>query len=130
MPEGVTSIGGYAFYRCSSLKTIVIPENVTSIESYAIPKSTIIYTKSNSEGHRYAEENEQGYILIYEPGDIDGNGFIDITDLLMLKRHLVAGNRDSWKLTGDSLLSADMNENGTVDITDMLMLKREIVENI
>ena len=63
-------------------------------------------------------------------GDINQDGKIDVTDLLMLKRHLVAGNRDNWKLTGDSLSSADMNENGTVDITDMLMLKRVIVENI
>ena len=63
-------------------------------------------------------------------GDINQDGKIDVTDLLMLKRHLVAGNRDSWKLTGNSLSSADMNENGTVDITDMLMLKRVIVENI
>ena len=63
-------------------------------------------------------------------GDINQDGKIDVTDFLMLKRHLVAGNRDSWKLTGDSLSSADMNENETVDITDMLMLKRVIVENI
>ncbi len=63
-------------------------------------------------------------------GDINQDGKIDVTDLLMLKRHLVAGNRSEWKLTGDSLVSADMNENGTIDITDMLMLKRKIVENI
>ena len=29
---------------------------------------------------------------------------IDVTDFLMLKRHMVAGSRESWKLTGDSLL--------------------------
>ena len=63
-------------------------------------------------------------------GDINQDGKIDVTDLLMLKRHLVAGNRSNWKLTGDSLLAADMNENGTVDITDMLMLKRVIVEKM
>ena len=63
-------------------------------------------------------------------GDINQDEKIDVTDFLMIKRHLVAGNRNSWKLTGDSLSSADMNENGTIDITDMLMLKRVIVENI
>ena len=305
IPEEATSIGGYAFYECSSLKNVTVPEGVTSIGSNAIPESTIIYTKSNSEGHRYAEEEKQGYIIddiaptvtftpnageniqkqysvtvevqddmeevgvnenslkyqwtqseqqptkesftesfengqaiikntgdgawylwIYAEdnvgnetitrseafhfdntapnvnveystknptkenvtvtitsneevqaiqgwrlssdkktltreytknttetitikdlagnetkvdieinniiiiGDINQDGRIDITDFLMLKRHLVAGNKTDWILTGSSLEAADMNENGTVDITDMLMLKRVVVENM
>ena len=35
IPESVTSIGNYAFYNCSSLKSITIPEGVTSIGEYA-----------------------------------------------------------------------------------------------
>ena len=35
IPEGVTSIGNYAFYNCSSLTAINIPEGVTSIGDYA-----------------------------------------------------------------------------------------------
>ena len=31
IPEGVTSIGDFAFYRCSGLTSVVIPEGVTSI---------------------------------------------------------------------------------------------------
>ena len=63
-------------------------------------------------------------------GDINQDEKIDVTDFLMLKRHLVAGNRNSWNLTGDSLLAGDMNENGTIDITDMLILKREVLNNL
>ena len=63
IPSSVTSIGSYAFSGCSSLESINIPESVTSIGSNAIDKTTIIYTKLNSEGHRYAEESGQGYIL-------------------------------------------------------------------
>ena len=35
IPEGVTSIGEYAFYCCSSLTSVTIPEGVTSIGEYA-----------------------------------------------------------------------------------------------
>ena len=35
IPEGVTSIGNYAFYNCSNLTAITIPEGVTSIGDYA-----------------------------------------------------------------------------------------------
>ena len=289
IPEEVTSIGSDAFYECSSLESVIIGRGIANIGEDAISKNTIIYTKSNTEGHRYAEEGEQGYIIddiaptvnvgystknptnknvnvtitsneevqavqgwtlssdkktltkeysantkeaviikdlvgnetqatieinnidktgpsvnvgysTKNPtrenvtvtitaneeiqavqgwtlssdkktltkeytentretimikdlagnetqvnieisnidknlpeitiGDINQDGKIDVTDFLMLKRHLVAGNRSDWKLTGDNLSSADMNENETVDITDMLMLKRVIVENI
>lgn len=34
IPDGVTSIGDYAFYDCSNLSSIVIPDSVTSIEPY------------------------------------------------------------------------------------------------
>ncbi len=73
IPEGVTSIEGYAFYGCDSLKSINIPEGVTSIGSDAIPLSTIIYVKADSEGHRWVEENEQGYILNGDAVEISTN---------------------------------------------------------
>ena len=35
IPDGVTDIGGYAFYGCTSLESIVIPDSVTDIGEYA-----------------------------------------------------------------------------------------------
>ena len=35
IPDSVTSIGGYAFYNCTSLTSVVIPDSATSIGDYA-----------------------------------------------------------------------------------------------
>ncbi|WP_400233890.1 leucine-rich repeat domain-containing protein [Methanomethylophilus alvi] len=38
--DGVTSIGSYTFYECSSLASVVIPDSVTSIGNYAFYRCT------------------------------------------------------------------------------------------
>ena len=40
--EGVTSVGGYAFYNCSSMATVTIPDGVTSIGSTAFSNCTAL----------------------------------------------------------------------------------------
>ena len=63
IPYGLTDLKFGAFRGCTRLNTIILSETVTNIESEAIPSSTIIYTKVNSEAHKYAEESQQGYII-------------------------------------------------------------------
>ena len=131
LPDSVITIEDFAFFNCNQLKYLKIPSSVKEIgENTFSGRSTIIYAKRNTVGHQFAEENYLGYILIYEKGDIDGNGIVNITDFLRLKRHLVAESKTEWILTGDSLSAGDMNENETVDITDMLMLKKVLVDEM
>ncbi len=40
IPEGVTSIGSWAFKKCTSLASITIPDSVTSIQSWAFYQCT------------------------------------------------------------------------------------------
>jgi hypothetical protein len=40
IPDSVTSIGDYAFYNCSGLSSVVIPDSVTSIGGYAFYSCT------------------------------------------------------------------------------------------
>ncbi len=35
IPDGVTSIGAYAFFRCTGLTSVVVSDSVTSIGAYA-----------------------------------------------------------------------------------------------
>ena len=42
IPEGVTSIGKYAFWYCSSLTSITIPDSVTSIGDWAFLNCTLL----------------------------------------------------------------------------------------
>jgi Flp pilus assembly protein protease CpaA len=49
IPESVTSIGSSAFYACSSLTSVTIPNSVTSIGSYAFYNCSKL-TKTNYTG--------------------------------------------------------------------------------
>jgi len=40
IPDSVTSIGGYAFYYCTSLTNVTIPDSVTNIGDYAFSSCT------------------------------------------------------------------------------------------
>ena len=44
LPEGITSIGSYAFSGCSAVESVEIPENVTYIGSYAFQNCSAIET--------------------------------------------------------------------------------------
>ncbi len=74
MLDGVTSIGAYAFYQCTSLTTIYIPSSVTSIGNYALSGCTSLSTiwfdgtpqqwESVSKGS-YWNSNTGNYTIIY-----------------------------------------------------------------
>lgn len=43
IPDGVTSIGKRAFYKCTSLSSVVIPDSVTSIGDEAFEGCSFPY---------------------------------------------------------------------------------------
>ena len=89
-----------------------------------------VTVKDIAGNEKQVEINIQNIKKPIKIGDINADSKIDITDVILLKRHLIAGNRTNWILTGDNLEAADMNENEKVDISDLLLLKREVAQNI
>ena len=64
IPDGVTSIEGYAFYGCTSLTSVAIPDSVTSIGGYAFRDCTgltsIHYTGNMAS---WLEKNWHGKVM-------------------------------------------------------------------
>ena len=62
------------------------------------------------------------YKIIYN-GDTDGNGAIDILDLLKIQKNIIG----SSNLSDEYLKAADVNYDGKVDILDLLKVQKHIL---
>ena len=60
IPDGVKTIGKYAFYECISLHSIVIPTSVTDIleEAFEFTDNVTIYCQEGSYADSYAQSHD------------------------------------------------------------------------
>ena len=166
IPESVTSIGASAFSHCSSLTSVTIPESVTSIgygafsdcssltsvtienpdceiydsrntisnghdENYDGYFNGTIYGYENSTAQAYTETYSYKFALIgSEPkteelkqGDADGNGEIDILDVITINKAILGKEN----LSENGLKAIDFNGNGKPDSDEALTLLKYIV---
>ena len=54
---------------------------------------------------------------------MNGDGVIDISDMMVIRRHILGVK----VLTGDEFKRADLNGDGVLDISDMMMIRRHIL---
>ena len=139
LPNTVTNIGEFAFYRCDLMTDIYIPGSVTEIGEYAlgyfnnlegtkVPDFTI-YGVAGSAAQTYAEENGFTFVeveLEYTLGDVDASGAVDIADLRMVLRS-VCGKAT---LTADQKLAADVEKDDVVNIQDLRKILRFVCRKI
>ena len=81
LPEGVTSIGDYAFQYCSSLTSITLPEGVTSIGYYAFQSCRSLYKVINNSNLSLSKgSNNNGYVAYYAKVVYQGGELTTVDD--------------------------------------------------
>ena len=74
IPDGVTSIGSYAFSGCTGLTSITIPNSVTSIGGYAFYECTGLKTVINCSNLTFTEgSSNYGYVAYYANEVVKGS---------------------------------------------------------
>ena len=129
--DGVTGIGDNAFAACENLKEIEIPGTVTSIGDGAFTGcealETVTYTGSEEQwaeieigaGNEVMEDIE---ITIADviPGDVNGDGSVNIFDAIELLDLIADGSADV--LSSGEFRAADVNGDSSVNIFDAIEL--------
>ena len=110
-------------------KYSIIRTTSTKLEKiyYTNEKNEVVTIKDNSNAEVNINVNIDS-IANYKLGDINTDGNINITDLLLLKRHIIAGTKKDWILSDEKIKFADINNDEKVDIIDMLLLKRILLK--
>lgn len=146
LPKNCTVICYGAFEECNKLKTITIPASVTTIEREAISDNILTdvycYAKNPPDASGGYFRNATLYVpeasieaykntapwngfkdyvaLTYEPGDINGDGFVDADDVMNILNVIIEG-------LGDNMV--DMNGDEKVDISDVIKLINILLES-
>ncbi len=148
IPDSVTSIGNLAFYGCSSLTSITVGIGVTSIGKYAfllcsaltdvyyagsegdwnaieigsinapLTSATIHYNSVIDTGD--ADDEPTATTI---PGDLNGDGEVDASDLTVLARHV--GKVETME-DETCLANADVTGDGSVDASDLTKLAQYV----
>ena len=106
IPEGVTSIGDYAFYDCNSLRSIALPSTITSIGKdafYNCNDVSSLFVKSTVPP-TYASGNNFSGMKIYVP-------YIE---------YYVYRGTEGWKAFADNILAYDFSKNEVVDMNELI----------
>jgi len=99
IPEGVNSIEDFAFYKCTGLKYISIPESVTSVSEdgfYRCGALNITCKKGSTADNISLYPSGSTIVYYVENGDINGDGSIDMRDVIILMKYVTGKVSEIW----------------------------------
>ncbi|MDD2505061.1 MAG: dockerin type I domain-containing protein [Bacilli bacterium] len=107
------NIGTNAAELVNNIKSLFPSSSVTIDSNKKIATETKLTVKNKG--------TKTYTLLIY--GDNNGDGLVDILDLLTVQKHILG----SKKLTNNYYKASDTNKDGTVDILDLLTIQKHIL---
>ena len=143
IPEGVQSVtlkkdafgddGSRINYmpNLKSLRTVYLPDGVTTIEDKAFGERPSIYLtihgNTGSAAETFAQKNNITFSTeIWQQGDVNKDGSINASDALMDLQHAVK----ELTLTGSDFIRGDVNKDNIVNASDGLQILRYSVKEI
>ncbi len=136
IPKNVSNIGRFAFSECPELenvtvynKSAVIGENAFLTNAFSSENNITIYCPDSSTAQEYAIANETPYVIIevesndpYTPGDVTGDGKINLTDVSLILKHIA-----KWEVTLNTD-AADVTVDDKVNLADVSLILKYIAK--
>lgn len=128
IPEGVTVMEHDALESCRNLEQVSLPKSLTTVKHYVFSGcdalSTVLYNGTEDQWREIDiwwstnSKLEQANLYFRHFGDVNLDGTVDITDLVLLSKAQLG----VVSLNGVSAANGDGNDDGIADISDILLL--------
>ena len=126
-----------ATFQSVNVKNLIYKYKIISGDNGKLTLESYSGSVFNSTGNEYViisksfgGNNINASTSIYKKGDTNGNGVVDLSDLLKIRRYIANQNKKqkvlAWELTEEEQKRADINESGKIDLMDILVLRRYI----
>ncbi len=127
LDDDVISIGSYAFAECPQLVWIRIPDTVTSIADSAFNGSpnSVIYCYTDSYAHTYAEEKGISYVLIDAPAPTEPSTEPETEPAT---EPATEPETQEPTLAPDEYMLGDADNSGDIDVIDATFVQRYSIE--